>query len=203
LQDLSVDDFVVYAGALDVTAPDAPTAITIGGANVSWTAPVTGVDGGGYVVVRYATSPNADNDPNQNGIYAVGNTITNGTGSLIGTVAFVGTATSFTDSEAGAYYKVYTVDKAFNYSAEGTLGTAKFNTNNITMYPNPASSEVSFSAPNSIDSIVIHNLLGQKVLETSPKSINATVNISSLSSGAYVVTLISDGNSMTQKLMKN
>jgi len=61
------DDFVVYAGAYDDVAPDAPTAGTYDtSGNVGWTAPAGGVDGGGYVVVRYTTMPNADNDPKIN-----------------------------------------------------------------------------------------------------------------------------------------
>lgn len=96
----------------------------------------------------------------------------------------------------------FEVDNIY-FSKTQVLKTKDFKTNNISMYPNPASSEVSFSALNSIDSIVIHNLLGQKVLETSPKNTNARVNISSLASGAYVVTLITEGKSMTQKLIKN
>jgi hypothetical protein len=120
----AVDDFVVYAGPLDITVPDSPTVPTLSGLNVSWTPPVAGVDGGGYIVVRYATNPNADNDPNVNGIYAVGNTITNGTGALVGTVVYIGIGTSFTDptNVVGSYYKIYTVDKAFNYSNEIIAG---------------------------------------------------------------------------------
>jgi len=121
------DDYVVYAGtAVDDLAPDAPTSLSVNSSSgtsnvVTWTAPGTGVDGGGYLVVRYSTNPNSDNDPNVNGIYAVANTITNGTGSLVGTVVYNGTALTFTDtiaSPATYYYKVYTVDKAFNYSTE-------------------------------------------------------------------------------------
>ena len=118
-----VDDVVVYAGtAADITAPLAASGGAVSGLNVSWTAS-SDVDGGGYMVVRYATNPNPDNDPNANGIYAKGNTITNGTGSLTGTVVYVGTGTSFTDDVAGSvsgsdYYKVYAVDKAFNYATE-------------------------------------------------------------------------------------
>jgi hypothetical protein len=119
----NVDDFVVYEGDLDTTIPDSGStpALTSSGL-VSWNAPSSGIDNGGYVVVRYTTTPNPDNDPNQNGIYQVGNTITNGTSSLSGTVAYVGTSTSFTDANyvAGSNYKIYTVDKAFNYSNEIT-----------------------------------------------------------------------------------
>jgi hypothetical protein len=122
------DDFVVYESAtVDSTAPDSATAVTISGANaislnIGWTAPTTGVDGGGYMAVRYATLPNANNDPIVNGIYAAGNTITRGTGALAGTVAYVGTDASFLDTGLTPgvtyYYKVYTFDKAYNYAAE-------------------------------------------------------------------------------------
>jgi hypothetical protein len=122
-----IDDFVVYQGAADNTAPNSPTAPTIGSItssslNVSWTAPGAGVDGGGYVVVRYTVNPAATDDPNQNGIYSISNTITV---SNTGTVAFIGTATNFTDAGLSSgttyYYKIYTVDKAFNYSTEATV----------------------------------------------------------------------------------
>lgn len=125
-----IDDVVMYNGAVDNSAPNAPGTVTVSNPtvnslDVAWAAASGGVDGGGYVVVRYATSPNADNDPNQNGIYTVGNTTTNGTGSLTGTIRFIGTGTSFVDnvglsSGTQYWYKVYTVDKAFNYSAESS-----------------------------------------------------------------------------------
>ncbi|MBX2931101.1 MAG: T9SS type A sorting domain-containing protein [Chitinophagaceae bacterium] len=131
--DMFIDDLCIYvASSVDETAPNSPSgSVTVSNAtttslDVSWGAASGGVDGGGYMVVRYATSPNADNDPNQNGIYAVGNTTTNGTGSLTGTIVYIGTGTSLTDDDNGNnltsgttyYYKVYTFDKAYNYSAE-------------------------------------------------------------------------------------
>lgn len=136
--EVDIDDVVIYAGSVDNTAPNSPGTVSVSNPtattlDVSWGAASGGVDGGGYVVVRYAVNPNADNDPNTNGIYAVDNTHTNGTGSLTGTVRYIGTGTSFTDNvglSTGVtyYYKVYTVDKAFNYSAESsgngtTVGT--------------------------------------------------------------------------------
>jgi hypothetical protein len=119
-----VDDYVIYAGAVDNTAASDPGAVTVNNPtnntlDVSWVAAGGGVDGGGYVVVRYAALPGATDDPLQNGIYAVGNTVTGG---VAGTVAYIGTGLSFTDagltSGTTYYYKVYTVDKAFNYSNE-------------------------------------------------------------------------------------
>jgi len=123
-----IDDFVVYqANSPDTTAPNSPGSITATGlagnsANVSWNAATGGVDGGGYMVVRYATTaPLASDDPNQNGIYKVANSV--GAGS----VRYIGTNLSFTDSSLSPgvdyFYKVYTVDKAFNYSDESVTTT--------------------------------------------------------------------------------
>ena len=125
IADFDIDDVVIYAGAVDNAAPNTPGVVTVDGAtqttlNVGWGAASGGVDGGGYVVVRYASDPGTGNDPNQNGIYAIGNTVATG-----GTVRYIGTGTSFTDNvgltaNTPYWYKVYTVDKAFNYSNEST-----------------------------------------------------------------------------------
>lgn len=115
-----IDDVAVYDGTeVDNTAPDAPTspAVTVASSTslaVSWTAPTSGVDGGGYLVVRGTSDPTTA--PNTNGIYAVGNTVGSGQ-----TVVYIGTNTSFTNSSLTTgttyYYRIYTFDKAFNYSA--------------------------------------------------------------------------------------
>jgi hypothetical protein len=134
------DDVAVYAGAVDILAPSAPSSMTVSQNSLSpttkldlaWGAASGGVDGGGYMVVRYATAPVAADDPNVNGIYKATN---NYTVTTAGTVVYQGTATSFTDDNTTAglnaattyYYKVYTYDKAYNYSTEfantGTSGT--------------------------------------------------------------------------------
>ncbi|MBI2418412.1 MAG: hypothetical protein HYV28_11045 [Ignavibacteriales bacterium] len=119
---LYVDDFVCYAGTADNTAPDAVTSpVTSNQAatvqTVSWTAPVSGVDGGGYLVLRSTSIPNTD--PSLNGIYALNDTIGNAT------IAYIGTSSTFVDNGLTAlttyYYKIYTVDKAFNYSPSASV----------------------------------------------------------------------------------
>ena len=142
-----IDDVVLYAGAVDNTAPNSPGTVTVNNPtsstlDVSWLVAPSGVDGGGYVVVRYAALPGATDDPLQNGIYAVGNTVP---GAVNGTVVYIGTGLSFTDAgltgSTTYYYKVYTVDKAFNYSAESEgNGTTTVNTTPdiLLSSPNPA-----------------------------------------------------------------
>lgn len=113
------DDFVVYPGTEpDTSPPESPGAVSVGDSastslKVSWGAATGGVDGGGYLVVRGMADPVTP--PNSNGIYAVGNSIGSGV------VAYLGTDTSFTDiglaPEQTYHYRVYTADKAFNYSS--------------------------------------------------------------------------------------
>ncbi len=119
------DDFCIYPGnAADVTAPGDVTSPTISAYSsnsltLNWTTPSGGIDGGGYVVVRYTSNPTSEPPPNVNGIYAVGNTL--GTG----TIVYIGTANTYVDGSLSAntayYYKVYAVDKAFNYSSDPTV----------------------------------------------------------------------------------
>jgi pectin methylesterase-like acyl-CoA thioesterase len=129
-QPFDVDDFVVYPAdnqaspAADVTEPGAVTASAAtgkyGSVNLTWTAPATGVDGGGYIVIRSSSASQPALNPN--GIYSLGNVVG------AGTVVYIGANTGFTDDGhvaalvAGAtyYYHIYTVDKAFNYSPAAT-----------------------------------------------------------------------------------
>jgi pectin methylesterase-like acyl-CoA thioesterase len=128
-----IDDFVVYAGSVaDATAPDVPASPTaVGNANnntinVGWAAPATGVDDGGYIVVRStsATPP----VPNANGVYIVGNNMGSGYD-----VVYLGLNTSFTDTDPNLssttkyYYYIFTADKAYNYSATAASANVKIN----------------------------------------------------------------------------
>lgn len=117
-----IDDMCVYTGAVDVTAANSPGALTVStpttsSLDLSWGAATGGVDGGGYIVVRGIVDPTTV--PNINGIYAVGNLIAAGM-----TVAYSGTGTSFTDAGLASattyFYRVYTFDKAYNYSSAVT-----------------------------------------------------------------------------------
>ena len=122
---VDVDNFVVYKAdnqttpVADETAPANPGAATVTNPTAStlgitWGASAN-TDGGGYMLVRYATNPSAEPNPIANAVYKAGNTIGNGT------VVYIGAATTYTNvqltSNTTYYYRVYTIDKAFNYSA--------------------------------------------------------------------------------------
>lgn len=216
LDTLSFDDFVVYAGPYDDSAPSPatpPTAAahyTVNGtsADVAWIAPTGGVDGGGYVVVKYLSMPAADNDINQNGIYAVGSTTSNGTANLLGTVVYIGTDTSFSDTyTAGAYYKVYVADKAFNYSDEITLdeevmiSAPEITTPHVSVYPNPIRKSFSIQSENvQIESISIYSIEGKEMLHQNIAGTNP-IDISHLDSGAYLLRMKGTKQVFTQKIV--
>ena len=191
---MDIDDVVMYAGALDVTAPDAPTSPSIPSPlatqmNITWTAaavgPGNGVDGGGYMVVRSTVDPTAV--PNPNGIYAVGNTVNDGVG-VSGTVVYLGTTNSFNDTGLSPtthyYYRIYSVDKAFNYSTP-ILVDATTTAPSYASEPTTQASNVSFANISST---------GFDINFTAG---NGTNNLVVVKSGSDVNADPADGNSYT------
>ncbi len=193
------DDLVMYAGsAADVTAPGVPTGISAPAASttsvtVNWTAPVSGVDGGGYIVVRGIADPATA--PNANGIYGVGNTLG------VGTVVYTGTSTSFTDvgltNGTSYYYRVYSVDKAFNYSSAATvigiphdLGYALVLTSNSNVQANGTTF---ISGGNIISDggvgfpVIARGVVWSTSIDPTIPSINSTVDASGI--GSYISSL--------------
>jgi hypothetical protein len=93
----------------------------------------------------------------------------------------------------------FEVDNIF--VSTGIMNAGQFNKKAVSLYPNPASGTVTINASDDIDSIAIHNLLGQKVLETAPAGNSATVDISSLQGGMYVVSTQSQGKTAVTRLI--
>ena len=132
---IDIDDWVIYPGTSpDVTPPSNPGNITVGNVSgttidLSWVAS-NNVDAGGYMVIRYTSNPTGQVDPNENGIYKTGNTIGGGV------VVYTGTANSFSDfnlsNNTTYFYRVYAVDKAFNYSGY-SLANATTNSTVVTI----------------------------------------------------------------------
>ncbi|TDD95508.1 T9SS type A sorting domain-containing protein [Flavobacterium cellulosilyticum] len=93
------------------------------------------------------------------------------------------------------------VDNIYLYKGT-SLGTTKFETSNIEMYPNPVKNTLNISADASINKISVYNVLGQEVITSSPKSNSITIQTSFLSKGVYVVKAEIDGKVSTTKFVK-
>lgn len=94
--------------------------------------------------------------------------------------------------------KVY-VDNV--YFSTDQLGVGDNEAVIMTMYPNPATTTVQLSAQQNIDSVTVFNTIGQKVLNAAPQSMNATLDVSTLNSGIYIVNTTVNGKMASQKLI--
>ena len=91
------------------------------------------------------------------------------------------------------------------YKLTGTLGTQIFeNATQFKVYPNPASSIVTISAAN-VDSykLSVTDITGKVIMTKSLNGIENTLDISSLSTGAYFFELSSDNIKDVVKILKN
>jgi hypothetical protein len=70
------------------------------------------------------------------------------------------------------------------------------------MYFNPLKNTLTIEANGSINKGSVYNVLIQEVMKSSPKSIKATLQTSSLQKGVYMVTTEIDGNVSTSKVVK-
>jgi hypothetical protein len=95
------------------------------------------------------------------------------------------------------------VDNIYLYRAPTTMANTTFNTSDVNLYPNPASTTLTIDAKNSIESIVVYNVLGQEVITKTPMSNSTTMDVSNIESGLYFVNSTIDGKSSTKKFIKN
>ena len=83
-----------------------------------------------------------------------------------------------------------------------SLSNTSFENSRISLYPNPAINLVSFSGLTEIANLQLYSVLGIKVLDQKIDN-NTNVDISNLSSGVYLVKIISDNKSFETKFIKN
>lgn len=82
-----------------------------------------------------------------------------------------------------------------------TLNTSTFETKTISMYPNPASTTISFNKE--VESVIIYTISGQKVMEHNALRSNEALSIASLTKGIYMVAFTTlEGNTAYKKLIK-
>jgi hypothetical protein len=91
----------------------------------------------------------------------------------------------------------------FKFAA--TCATASVSDNtllNISMYPNPASSSLNISAPNTIKSAAIYNILGKQVMSLNINKNSKSIDISNLASGIYFLKYNVNDKVGTAKFIK-
>ncbi|MEP2935077.1 MAG: T9SS type A sorting domain-containing protein [Gilvibacter sp.] len=89
-----------------------------------------------------------------------------------------------------------------NFGLDYTLSSDDNQIAGFSMYPNPAIDVVSVRAANEIQNVTFYNVLGQKVLTTTPNGLSQEINIAALKVGVYFVNVVSDEQQGTYRLIK-
>ena len=85
---------------------------------------------------------------------------------------------------------------------DNTLGIEDNVANSYTIYPNPTNGNIVVNGEN-IDMVEVYNLCGQKVLSVEANSNDVNVNMSTLTSGVYMVRIVdNNGNATVNKVVK-
>jgi len=110
------------------------------------------------------------------------------------------------EAEAGTTYYLFAFSAQpyanVTINAGSVLGISENILEGFKFYPNPVKSELNLSAKTTIDQVNIYNLLGQQVFAEKMNTSNKAINLSNLSKGLYVMTVTSEGNTASYKILK-
>ncbi len=91
---------------------------------------------------------------------------------------------------------------AIKFNIDGLVSLADVAASSLSLFPNPANTQVTVSSQSAIDRVEIVNMLGQKVYENANVGGNqATINVAGLENGTYIVRIVSAKNNKTSKLI--
>jgi len=93
-------------------------------------------------------------------------------------------------------------DIVFDTLSELTIRVDEEAIEGLRYYPNPVSSIFSIHALETINSVEVHNLIGQCVMQINPNAIATSIDMSNLSNGTYMLRINADNKSNTVKLIK-
>lgn len=148
--------------------------------------------------VMYGTDANATNMGSElaNHTFTTNMAVTN-------TVTFIAQTT-------GVYYFGFNVYSAACQNSvyiddiviEEFLKTGAFSSSAFTYYPNPVKNLLNLSYNQNITSVSVFNVLGQKVMEQNINANATALDMSSLSSGTYMVKVTAENQTKTIKVIK-
>ncbi len=88
------------------------------------------------------------------------------------------------------------------YDSGVLLANNDFDEVAVSVYPNPVQDILNISTASVVESVVVYDVLGKVVLQTQPDSVSPTIDMSSLSSGAYMVQVTVGNTTKTVKVVK-
>ena len=91
---------------------------------------------------------------------------------------------------------------AFELTVDDFMGTDDMNANNIKFYPNPVNDILHITNDKEISNVSIYDSSGRRVLNVKSNSKHTQINLSHLSTGAYIVKAEVNGEIKTFKIVK-
>lgn len=99
-------------------------------------------------------------------------------------------------------WNIIDVFSEYHFSENCALSNSSFNNNvQLSVYPNPASDNLNINSSENISELSIYNILGQKVKQVKVNSNESTIDVSSLNSGTYIITINTATGSKTEKIV--
>ena len=116
---------------------------------------------------------------------------------------FTGTNSSI-EPEIGKYYFLLATNSggATDITISQILGVENTVFENFSYFPNPSSGIVTLKNNTSIEKVVLRNILGAVVLESTINATQASIDLQSLARGSYILSVIVDGQSAQYQLIK-
>src|SRR5690625_3901677 len=97
----------------------------------------------------------------------------------------------------------FTIEVVSQADAEHLLGVESQEFINFSFHPNPVGELLNLRAGMPIEQVEIYNLLGQKVLQTQPQTLEAVLDTDRLQSGVYLMNVQINGSIKTFKVVRN
>ena len=116
---------------------------------------------------------------------------------------FTGTNSSI-EPEIGKYYFLLATNSGgtTTINVSQILDTENTVFENFTYFPNPTSGIVTLKNNSNIEKVVLRNILGAVVLESTINATQASIDTQSLSSGSYILSVFADGQSAQYHVIK-
>ena len=83
-----------------------------------------------------------------------------------------------------------------------TMSVGDFNAKKVAAYPNPVKEVLTISSEETIDSLRVYNVFGQNILNKNSNTAEATIDMSGLATGTYIVNVQSGNSVKTLKVVK-
>jgi hypothetical protein len=93
----------------------------------------------------------------------------------------------------------------YSLTAVDCSGIEENSSVSVSLYPNPAHSQLNLTASNDmiLERIEIIDLSGRKILSNQPNSSSINLNVETLKAGAYLITIVTENGTITKRFVKN